>query len=77
MVLTILGSLIGLGLGRLLTKFVVETAEIDMVMFGRSVYFPSYIWSVAITIIFALIVSLVMYRHLMKISMVESLKSVE
>ena len=52
-------------------------AEIDMVMFGRDVHPTSYIISVVITLVFALIVTLVMHRHLKKVDMVEALKSVE
>ena len=48
-----------------------------MVMFGRDVHPTSYIISVVITLVFALIVTLVMHRHLKKVDMVEALKSVE
>lgn len=76
-VLTLMGTLLGLGAGRLLTTFVVQTAEIDMVMFGREVQAASYLWAAMLTLIFNGIVNLVMHRPLRKISMVESLKSVE
>lgn len=76
-VLTLMGTLLGLGAGRLLTTFVVQTAEIDMVMFGREVQAASYLWAALLTLIFNGIVNLVMHRPLRKISMVESLKSVE
>lgn len=76
-ILTLMGTALGLVLGRFLTDFVVKTAEIDLVMFGREVYPLSYIISALLTIVFAIMVSLFMHRHLIKISMVESLKSVE
>ncbi|MBR4306314.1 MAG: ABC transporter permease, partial [Ruminiclostridium sp.] len=77
MLLTLLGSGIGLALGRVLLDFVVKTIEIDMVMFGREVHTFSFIVSIAITLLFAVIVMLVMHKHLKNIDMVEALKSVE
>ena len=64
-------------LGRYLIDFVVRTAEIDMVMFGRTVHLESYILSAVITLIFAVIVMLFMHRRLKNVNMVEALKSVE
>ena len=48
-----------------------------MTMFGRNINLPSYIYAIAFTILFSLLVNLVMYFKLKKINMVESLKSVE
>lgn len=76
-ILSVMGALAGLLLGRWLCGFVVTTAEIDEVMFGRSVHFPSYIWAFVITVAFSLLINLLMTRTLRRISMVESLKSVE
>jgi len=76
-IITMLGALAGLGLGFFLAMFVIQTAEVDMVMFGREIHSGSYLISFVITMLFSLIVSLVMRRSLDKISMVESLKSVE
>ncbi len=77
MLLTLIGSGAGLVLGRTLLDFVVKTIEIDMVMFGREVHLFSFVISVAITLVFAVIVMLVMHKHLKNIDMVEALKSVE
>lgn len=76
-ILSIMGGFVGLFLGYALCMFVIQTAEIDEVMFGRSIHFPSYIWALLVTVAFSLIVNLIMTRVLKKISMVESLKSVE
>lgn len=76
-ILSIMGGFAGLFLGHALCLFVINTAEIDEVMFGRSIHFPSYIWALLVTVAFSLIVNLIMTRVLKKISMVESLKSVE
>lgn len=75
--LTVIGCVLGLGLGILLHRFVIETAEVDIIMFGRVIKPLSYVWSAAFTLLFGLIVNLVMYRRLRRIDMVESLKSVD
>lgn len=77
MVLTLLGATCGLLLGYWMAMTVITTAEIDMLMFGREIKALSYVWAFGITFIFNIIVSLTMHRRLQKISMVESLKSVE
>ena len=76
-ILSLMGSGAGLLLGIALCQFVVQTAEIDEVMFGREIHPFSYIWAFLITVAFSLLVNLIMTTVLKKISMVESLKSVE
>ncbi len=76
-ILTLLGTAVGLLLGTGLTAFVVHTAEIDSIMFGRNIYWPSYAIAAAITILFSLIVNWVIHYRLKKISMVESMKSID
>jgi len=76
-VITILGAGLGLGMGVLLHGFVIGTAETDMIMFGRTIEVSSYILAFSLTVVFSLFVNLVMHFFLKRISMVESLKSVE
>ena len=77
LMLTLLGCLAGLLLGIVLHIFVINTVEVDMVMFGRTIKPLSYVWSFLLTMLFSVLVNLVMERKLRKISMVESLKSVD
>lgn len=76
-VLSLIGGAVGLGLGTALCMFVIQTAEIDEVMFGRTIHPLSYLWAFLVTAAFSVLVNLLMSRVLRKISMVESLKSVE
>lgn len=76
-ILTILGTGVGLILGIFLSQFVINTAEMDIVMFGREIKAWSYILSAVLTLLFAVFVNLVMHFKLKKVKMVESLKSVE
>lgn len=64
-------------LGIYLHAFVVQTAEVDMVMFGREIAPISYVLSAVLTMAFALLINLVMRRSLARINMVESLKAPE
>lgn len=75
--LTILGALIGLVLGILIEGFVVVTAEVDYVMFGRDIHVSSFVVSFVMTLVFAAFVMLFMRKKLQDVDMVESLKSVE
>lgn len=75
--LTVIGTLVGLFLGFILHKFVMNTMEIDTMMFGREIHTLSYILSILLTIAFSILVNLFMYFKLRNVNMVESLKSVE
>ena len=76
-VLTVMGILVGVFLGIPLHAFIITKSEVDLVMFGRALSLWSYLLSVALTLLFSLSVNFVMYFKLQKVSMVESLKSVE
>lgn len=75
--LTIIGACCGLILGIGLHRLIMNLAEMDSVMFGRNITWLSFLLSFLITMLFAIIVNLVMYRKLKNVPMVESLKSVE
>lgn len=75
--LTTIGTVFGMVLGIVLHYYVIITAELDMLMFGRNIKSISYIYSILLTFAFAAFVNFVMYFKLQKIDMVESLKSVE
>lgn len=76
-VLTVLGALFGVALGKILHRFIIVTVEIDTVMFGRNIDMSSFVYSFLLTVAFSMIVNGAMYFKLKKINMVESLKSVE
>lgn len=75
--LTIIGALIGCVLGIGMESFVVVTAEVDEMMFGRDIHLLSFAIAFALTIVFSFIVSLAMRPKIRAIDMVESLKSVD
>ena len=75
--LTALGALLGLPFGKLLHAFVMQQIHTDGMCFDVRIAAMSYVYSLALTALFALLVRLVMSMKLKKINMSESLKSVE
>ncbi|NLH68937.1 MAG: ABC transporter permease, partial [Brooklawnia sp.] len=75
--LTFIGSLVGLGVGVGLHRAIMVSIQQDDVMFGNYVSGFSFVYAVAITLLFGVLVAAFMYRKLINIKMVESLKSVE
>ncbi len=76
-ILTLLGTVLGVGLGIWLHQFVMVTVETDVYMFGRELEWSSVLIAAVLTIVFAMIVNSIMYFKLKKVDMIESLKSVE
>lgn len=76
-VLTAISALVGLPLGTALHAFVMSRVKIDLLSFDVHIEPSSYIIGVLGTFAFAAIVNFVMYYKINKISMTESLKSIE
>ncbi len=77
LLLSLLGDVLGLWLGTQLASFVITTAEVDYVMFGRTIHPPSYGYAFVLTVVFAVLIMLLMRKKLDHVDMVESLKSVD
>lgn len=77
LMLTFLGALVGLVLGKFLHIFVMGQIKIDMVAFDVQVLPESYLYSVCLTMVFAFLVNRMMKKKIEHISMTESLKSVD
>jgi putative ABC transport system permease protein len=77
MTLAVIGTAIGILLGVLLHAFVVRTAEVDAVMFARTINNSSYALAALCSLVFAFLVNLVMYPKIKKIDTVLSLKAGE
>ncbi len=77
MILSLVGAAVGLVGGVFLHQFVIQTAEVDNMMFGRVISPVSFVMSLMLTMMFSLIVNLIMSGKLKKISMADSLKAPE
>ena len=75
--LALVGCLAGLVFGIWLEGFVVTTAEVDQVMFGRTIHPASFCAAFVLTMVFSAIAMAFMTPKLAHIDMVESLKSNE
>ena len=77
LILTLMGAVLGLGGGVFLHRFIIKMIEQKDVMFGYVIEPMSFLNAVLLTCAFSIIVMIYMYRSLVNIPMVESLKSVE
>ncbi len=72
-----IGILAGFAFGAWLHSFVIRTAEVDYVMFGRELFFPSFAYAAIVTVVFTVLVDVIMLGQLKKIDMIESMKAGE
>lgn len=77
MLLSLMGIVVGLVLGHFLHRFIMHEIDIDLFAFDVHVRTVSYCYSALLTLLFTTLVNLFMKRKLERISMTESLKSVE
>ena len=75
--LSTLGSLVGLPLGKALLAFVIAQIDVDAMFFPTRVFPQSYLFSFVMTLIFTTVITWCMRPRLRRIHMAESLKSVE
>ena len=75
--LTGISALVGLGLGKALHAFVMSEIQVDLISFDVRITPLSYVLAFILTFVFAGAVNLAMYYKLDRISMTESLKSIE
>ena len=76
-ILTLMGAFFGLFCGIGLHRVIIKAIEQNYVMFGYSISPISYVISVVLTCVFSIVVMIYMYKTIVNIPMVESLKSVE
>lgn len=64
-------------LGYFLHRFVIVRAELDMMLFGRTIQPLSYVYAGLLTLAFAILINFTMSFRIKKINMAESMKTVE
>ena len=75
--ITVIGALFGLGLGVGLHHLIMATIAVENITFGNYIAPVTFVYSFALTLLFALVVSFFINLKLKTIPMVESLKSAE
>lgn len=74
---SVLGIAAGLFAGIFLCRYVVKTAEVDVVMFAPDIPWYCFALAAAVTLVFTLLVNLLLRRKLRAIDMAGSIKAVE
>ena len=77
LILTAFGAIAGLFLGKLFHAFVMSQVQVDQVSFAIRILPKSYLFSVVLTFVFAVLINFCMTGKLDRVSMTESLKSVD
>ena len=77
LLLSFIGCIVGLPLGVVEHHIIMNEISMEMIQFGMNIDPPAYIYAVAITMLFTVIVLFFMRKPLKEVDMVESLKSVE
>lgn len=75
--LTLIGSILGLVMGKLLHLFIMNAIKVEMVSFKQQIFVSSYIISLLTTFIITFLVNWMLRKKIDKVNMAESLKSVE
>lgn len=75
--LTLIGIIIGCFFGKIVHGYVLQTVEVDMLMFSPTINWLSYLYAAMITLIFSLLVMVIIHKKLKKVDMIEALKSNE
>ncbi|MCL1913361.1 MAG: FtsX-like permease family protein [Eubacteriaceae bacterium] len=72
-----IGIVVGVLAGIPFERFIVETIEVNIVMFAPDLNAMSFVMAISLTMLFTLIVNIILHFTLMNVPMSESLKSVE
>lgn len=77
LLLSAMGAFVGMFFGNWLLAFVMSQIKVDMVWMQARLLPESYVWSIGLTMLSAIVVDFILYFKLDKINMAEALKSVE
>ena len=77
LILTSIGIVTGLLAGYFLTIYILHTVELEFLMFPSIIEPVSYLYAVLIVVVFTVLINIIAHFTLKKISMIDSLKSVE
>lgn len=74
---TLLGTVLGLGLGMAILGIIIKAAEVETIFLVKDINIVNLAISTIITIAFTLITNLLMKKKIKNINMIDSLKSIE
>jgi len=73
-ILTLMGLIFGIILSKFLAKIIINTCEVDSLMFKNTIEWTSYVVAIVITLLFATVVDLLIGKDLDNIKMMDNLK---
>jgi len=76
-IITLIGIMVGLLIGKPFVDFIIDSIEIDLISFIHEISFNSYLFTSIFMIGFTTLVCFIIHFVLKKINMIDSLKSVE
>ena len=76
-ILTILGTILGLIIGMGILGIIIQAAEVETIFLVKDINYFNLLVSIVITLAFTLITNILMKKKIKSIDMVESLKSIE
>lgn len=74
---SVLGMIVGLVGGIFFTDFIIQTSEVDVVMFCHDIPLKCYLYAGVLTLVFTALVNAILYFKLKKIDMATSMKAIE
>lgn len=77
LLLMLIGIFIGCGLGKVMHLYVLQTVEVDAMMFSPTIHFESYLYAAFLTMFFTFSVMGMMHYKVKKVDMLEALKENE
>ena len=75
--LTIIAALLGLPLGVILNAYIMQTIQVENIIFPIMIHPLSYLYAFLLTFMFSSLVAIFMRKYIYRVKMVESLKSLE
>jgi len=75
--LTIIAALLGLPLGVILNAYIMQTIQVENIIFPIMIHPLSYLYAFLLTFMFSSLVAIFMRKYIYRVKMVDSLKSLE
>lgn len=76
-IFTIVGIVVGWGIGIFLHRFIMIKAQTGSILFPMTIHYPGYLWSALITGLFSLIIGILTHYRLKRIEMLDALAASE
>ena len=73
-IMTVIGIILGIPLGYLLNYYIITNVDAPNLMLGRTIHYSTFLISIALIIVFVIIVQIIMNAKIKKVDMIGALK---